>query len=201
MAATVSALTSGGLDIGRVDDSVLVGAKIDKRCLHPGENIADPSEVDVAHERGAVLAGHVVLNQYRAFQHDHLGLVGEHPDEHLFAAAFGGNDDFVVGDPGRGCDSSIWVRAPLADCSLALAPWRLAVPTRCLLLAYSADFDLLAADEDGLTFFGDPFGPTPDYFRLFLAKPSHRLKLLTVCVAAPAQSSWRAIGGAVAAGG
>ena len=97
-----------------------------------------------------------------------------------------------------GIDSSIGCGA-VGRLLAALAPWRLSLPSGCLLLAYSADFDLLATDEDGLTFFGDPFGPTPDYFRFFLAKPSHRLKLLTVLCGCPCPellaSDWRGGGG------
>ena len=61
----------------------------------PGKHIADLAEVDVAHGRSSILAGHVMLDQDRSFEDHHLGLMRENPDEHLLAADVGRDDDLV----------------------------------------------------------------------------------------------------------
>src|SRR5690606_33855383 len=96
-------------DVGGVEDTVLLGAEVEERCLHPGKDVAHLGEVDVADHRGAVRPGDVVLDEEGAFEDDDLGLPAGLADERLAPADVGRDDELVIDgatavgpSPGRG---------------------------------------------------------------------------------------------------
>ena len=76
------------LDVTPVEHRVLGRADVDERRLHAGQDVLDPTEVDVAVDLADVVgrAGHLVLDQGPALQHGDLGHAVGDADRHRVAA-------------------------------------------------------------------------------------------------------------------
>src|SRR5690606_6949531 len=142
-------------DVGGVEHAVLLGTEVEERRLHPGEDISDLGEVDVADHRSAVGAGDVVPDENRPLEEDDPGLAVGRPHEHLASADIGGDDDLVL-------DGTTAVRASSGSARfgatlsrllalLVLVP-RAGLGGRSFLsrLLYPANLDGLASDAEDL---------------------------------------------------
>ena len=76
------------LHVAAVEHGVLRRGDVDERCLHAGQHVLHPAEVDVAVDLADVVgrAADVVLDQVAALQHGDLGQVGADLDAHEVAA-------------------------------------------------------------------------------------------------------------------
>ena len=96
----VAGLDGIPVDLAGVQHGVAAAADVDERGLHARQHVLHATEVDVADERGILVAGDVVLDEHVVFEHRDLDAPVLRANDHLAVDGLTAREELGLGDDG-----------------------------------------------------------------------------------------------------